>query len=331
MTPSKDLPLVAIGALGGTVSMQSGAAGEGVKPSLGGEAMLAALPQLATLARLHVETLCLMPSASLDFKQLLDILRWAKAQVERGASAVVLTQGTDALEEVAYFLDLLWPFDTPLILTGAMRPASHPGADGPANLLAALQVGLNASSRGRGVQVVINDQIHAAAHVRKTDSLAMGAFTSPGFGPVGLMIEGQPRYLKPPVTRTVLPEPSRDQHKVALLEATLGADTLLLDHVTELGYQGLVIAGFGAGHASAQWAQSLETIAQNMLVVVATRTGSGPTAIGAYGFVGGEIDLQDRGVVMAGFLCPRKSRVLLWLLLGSGMHREIRRFLPLSG
>ncbi|MBA1201247.1 asparaginase [Pseudomonas capeferrum] len=308
--------------------MQAHESGGGVMPRLDCSDLLASLPQLAGLARISATTLCLLPSASLDFVQLMEALRWAKTRVEEGADAVILTQGTDSLEEAAYFLDLLWPHEAPLVLTGAMRASDKPGADGPANLLAAVQVALAVSSRGRGVQVVMNDQIHAAARVRKVDSLAMATFSSPGFGPEGVMVEGQPCYLRAPVLRTVLPEPVRAVHKVALLEACLAADASLLERVLEAGYEGLVVAGFGAGHVSQAWAQCLEAIATRLPVVVASRTGSGSTAQASYGFTGGEMDLQAKGIVLAGFLCPRKCRVLLWLLLGSHLQAHLPSHLP---
>ncbi|MDD2057865.1 asparaginase [Pseudomonas sp. GD03860] len=327
MSATKCLPLLAIGSLGGTVCMQVESAGQGVTPSLSGEALVAGLPQLQGLARISAETLQLLPSASLTFIQLLDVLHWADAQVKQGAQGVVLTQGTDTLEEVAYFMDLLWPHEAPLVLTGAMRSANQAGADGPANLFASVQVALAAESQGRGALVVINDQIHAALNVRKADSLAMDAFTSSHVGPQGLLIEGRVCYLKPSRLRYALPAPQRLDHRVALLEASLSADTLLLEEVAGLGYEGLVIAGFGAGHVSQEWARCLGQISQRLSVVVATRTGAGTTASRTYGFKGGEIDLQRRGVRMAGFLCPRKCRVLLWVLIGCGMEAELEHHL----
>ncbi|MCP3753256.1 asparaginase [Pseudomonas sp. SBB6] len=321
------LPKLAIGTLGGTLSMLQSAVGEGVTPGLDSTQMLAEAPQLASLAHISAKTLQMLPSASLSFIQLIDVLYWAKVQVEEGAQGVVLTQGTDTLEEVAYFLELLWPFDAPLILTGAMRAASEPGADGPANLLAAAQVALAAQSRGRGVLVVINDQIHAAAHVRKTESLAMAAFSSAHFGCEGLVVEGHACYLKPVRPRQPLPEPWRLDQRVALLEASLAADTLLLEQMTGLGYEGLVVAGFGAGHVSEGWAKSVGYILTRMPVIIASRTGSGPTARHTYGFDGGEMDLQRKGAQMAGFLCPRKCRVLLWVLIGCGMDDELEHWL----
>ncbi|WP_060509270.1 asparaginase [Pseudomonas sp. NBRC 111124] len=310
------LPRITLGCLGGTVSMQAGLPGTGVTPQLGGDELLAGMPQLGALADISTVTLCLLPSASLSFRILLDVLAWARGEVERGAQAVVLTQGTDTLEESAYFLDLLWPCDVPLVMTGAMRPASQPGNDGPANLLAAVQVALAAKSQGRGVLVVLNDQIHLAAQVRKTASLSIAAFESPGWGPEGSVVEGQVIFRGASVPRKVLPLPKHCEHRVALLDACLDADSALLQAIPTLGYEGLVVAGFGAGHVSTAWSQALARIAKDMPVIVATRTGCGPTARATYGFVGAEIDLQSKGMHMAGRLCPRKCRILLWLLIG---------------
>nr|WP_240158549.1 asparaginase [Pantoea sp. Tr-811] len=307
--------------------MQAGLPGQGVTPQLEGNALLAGVPQLGTLARITTTSLGLLPSASLTFQIMLDVLNWARGEVERGAQAVVLTQGTDTLEESAYFLDLLWPFDAPLVMTGAMRAASQPGHDGPANLLAAVQVALTAESHGRGVLVVLNDQVHLASHVRKTASLAMAAFESPGWGPEGGVVEGRAMYRRPPLLRKVLPPPRRCGHRVALLEACLDADGALLQAIPTLGYQGLVVSGFGAGHVSAAWAQAMASIALDIPVIVATRTGSGPTASASYGFAGAEIDLQRKGMHMAGSLCPRKCRLLLWLLIGLGNEEALPSWL----
>jgi len=322
-----DLPKLAIAALGGTVSMLASHSAEGVIPAVSGEALLAALPQLTELARVNVETLGLLPSASLDFEFLLSVLSWAMFQVKQGAVAVVISQGTDTLEESALFFDYLWPYDNPLVLTGAMRSAAQPGADGPANLLDACRVALAQNSRQRGVQVVMNGQILPARYVRKIDSLALQAFASPIVGPAGLLVEDRVRYLRPPDPRTVLPLPQQTTQKVAMLEASLSADTLLLENIVALGYDGLVIAGFGAGHVSQSWMPEIEHIASQIPVIVATRTGSGSTASASYGFAGGEMDLIRQGASMAGFLCPRKARILLWLLLGCGQQGDLNRFL----
>ena len=126
---------MSIATLGGTLSMQRTTPGAGITPVLGGEALLASTPALKELADVHVESLSLLPSASMDFDFLLTVLSWAKRQVAQGAQGVVITQGTDTLEETATFFEYLWDLDQPLVLTGAMRGADQPGADGPANVL----------------------------------------------------------------------------------------------------------------------------------------------------------------------------------------------------
>ena len=322
-----DLPKLAIAALGGTVSMQASHVGAGVVPAVSGEALLTTVPELKNLARITVETLGLHPSASLSFEFLLSVLHWANAQVEKGATGVVITQGTDTLEETAAFFDYLWHHDAPLILTGAMRAASQVGADGPANLLDACRVALASNSRCRGVQVVMGGQVHHANSVRKTDSLALQAFSSPVVGPTGMLMEDSVRYFHEPSQRELLPLPQRTTQAIALLESTLSAETLLLDNILDLGYDGLVIAGFGAGHVSEQWADAVEKIARKIPVLIATRTGSGPTAQSSYGFTGSEMDLIRKGALMTGFLCPRKARILLWLLVGCQRQDEIACFL----
>ncbi|WP_420232414.1 asparaginase [Pseudomonas sp. ABY48] len=322
-----DLPKLAIASLGGTVSMQAQAAGEGVVPTISGATLLASVPELTTQAHVTVETLGMLPSASLDFEFLWSVLCWANYQIEQGAVGIVITQGTDTLEETATFFDLLWDHDEPLVLTGAMRSATEAGADGPGNLLDACRVGLTKSSRQRGVQVVMNGQIHSAQAVRKTDSMALQAFSSPIVGPTGLLMEGCVHYLRPTLQRNVLPLPMQTTQKVALLQASLSADTLLLENILTLGYDGLVIAGFGAGHLSETWTASVDAIAKKIPVIIATRCGSGSTARSTYGFKGGEMDLIRRGASMAGFVCPRKARILLWLLIGCRRQDDLARYL----
>lgn len=325
------LPILAIGALGGTVSMRKVQPGAGITQTVTGEALLEGIEHLHEGLELRIETLCLVPSASLDFGLLLEVLIWAQEQVKLGVIGIVITQGTDTLEESAFFLDLLWNSDVPLVLTGAMRASDQPGADGPANLLDASRVALEPQSRKRGVLVVMNNQIHQALHVRKRSSMALNAFHSPLFGPVGVMIEHRACYLRKACARTVLPMPRSTHHKVALLPVSLSADTALLEHILALGYDALVISAFGVGHVSIEWADLIDQITTEIPVLVATRTGSGSTAEASYGFLGSETDLIDRGAVMCGFLCPYKARILIWLLIGAGMGREVAKHVQRLG
>ncbi|MFC3896994.1 asparaginase [Lentzea rhizosphaerae] len=292
---------VAVASLGGTITMTGSGA---VSPTLGAKDLVAGLDvgEIATVATI--------PGASLTFVTLLEAFDWADEQVSRGAAGVVIIQGTDTLEETAYFFDCLWPHEEPVVVTGAMRHPGLPSADGPANLAAAVAVAAARNSRGRGSLLVLNDEIHAARWVRKGHSSLLNAFESfPG--PLGLVVEGAPQYFHPAHQLPALPRPL-DVPTVPLIEATLDDDGSLLDW---LNVGGVVVAATGAGHVSAGMAEAISRA--RFPVVVASRTGAGTTFRSTYGFTGSESDLIKRGAVMAGWLCPRKARVLLRLTLGA--------------
>ncbi|WP_348272268.1 asparaginase [[Micrococcus luteus] ATCC 49442] len=316
-------PQIALASMGGTITMTTDGTGGGVKPALDASALVADINGLGDVADLCATTLFTIPGASLSFGQLAEALTWARLAVEEGANGVVLVQGTDTLEETAYFFDLYWDRPEPLVLTGAMRPPQVPGADGPANLLAAVQVAADPSSRSQGVLVVMNDEVHSAARVRKIRASGLGAFSSPSFGPLGQVQEGRVIY----GNRTrrpgplLLPEPSRPM-RIALLETHLGDQGDLLQLAVDAGFDGAVVEAFGVGHVSHKLADVISAALPRVPVVFTTRTGAGTTFSGTYGFSGSEGDLLERGVIPAGWLDGRKAAVLLRAVLDAGFDRE---------
>ena len=309
-------PIIAVGALGGTVSMTADAIEKGVTPKLSAEDLVRSVHGLTDVATLTAESLFQVPSSYLDFEKVLASMAWAKEQVANGAKGVVLTQGTDTLEESAFLCDLFWDLPEPLVLTGAMRPPQKAGADGPANLLASVIVASSENSRNRGVQVVMNDTIHEARWVRKNHTSMVQAFES-SVGAAGIVFEQQARYFHLEPLRKIFSVPKDLSKKVFLWECTLGASVDILDWVVEQGYLGLVVGAFGAGHVSDKSAEKLRVIAKKLPVVICSRTGAGSTASQTYGYVGGEIDLQDMGALLGKWLCPRKARLLLWAVLSN--------------
>ncbi len=170
--------------------------------------------------------------------------------------------------------------------------------------------------------MVVNDQIHAARYVRKTHSANPATFASPNTGPVGQLAEGVPVLLARPPARLTVPRPSTVAHApVALVTVALDDDGGLLAGLADR-YAGLVVAAFGVGHVPATLAETLGALAARIPVVLASRTGAGPTFTHSYGFAGSESDLRARGLVASGFLDPYKARVLLRLLLAGGADRE---------
>jgi L-asparaginase len=312
-------PLVAVASLGGTITMTSASGTDHVTPSLTAADLLSSIPALAQTAEVRAETLFTKPGASLDFADVLRAFDWAHHAVADGAAGVVLVQGTDTLEETSYLLDLFWDLPEPLVVTGAMRAPQQPGADGPANLQSAVDTAAAPGSRGAGVLVVLHDEVHAAARVRKRDATAPDAFSSAPFGPLARVRERTPVYANhasrpAPLTRAAL----RHNPKVALLETFLADDGGLLELTLDADYDGIVLAAFGAGHVSSSVAAMVSKAAARLPVVFASRTGAGPVLASTYGFVGSERDLLDRGAISAGWLDARKARILLWALLATG-------------
>ena len=314
---------VALFTLGGTIAM-AGAGSGGVITRLTGAQLTAAVPGLADLAEpLDVRDVEAVPSAALTYRQILDLVGASGAAVAAGATGVVVSQGTDTLEETAFLADLVWPHPAPLVFTGAMRNPTLAGPDGPANLLAAARVAAAPGARDLGVLVAFNDEVHAARFVRKTHSTSTATFASTNTGPLGHVIEGEVRLLTRPARHPPLPPVDLDRlaaTRVALHTVTLDDDVALLDAVAR-GRQGLVVAGFGVGHVPPDFAPALGALAERIPVVLTSRTGAGAVLRHTYGAVGSETDLQRRGLLNGGLLDPYKARVLLRLLLAAGAGR----------
>jgi L-asparaginase len=318
-------PCVAVFGLGGTIAMAHAPDG-GVSPVLSASDLLAAVPGLNDVqAELRVQDFRNKPGASLDFTDLYELAAAIDEALNDGCAGAVVTEGTDTIEEVAYVLDLLLPTDAPVVVTGAMRNPTMAGADGPANILAAIRVAASPRARGLGCLVVLNDQVHAARWVQKAHTGSPAAFVSPDHGPLGHVIEGRVRI---PVRIRRSPPfglVPRRSARVGLVIIALGDDGTLIEALAE-HVDGLVVAAFGAGHVPAAVAPVLGKLAGRIPVVLASRTGAGPVHRVTYGFPGSERDLLARGLISAGCLDPLKARIMLHLLIASGVdHAEIRK------
>jgi L-asparaginase len=319
------LPKVAVFSLGGTISsVDSG--GKGVEPTLTGEALVSDVPEIAEAGEVSAVSFRQAASGELTVDDLVELASEIESRIDEGASGAVVTQGTDTIEETSFVLDLLVDRDAPVVVTGAMRNPTLPGADGPANLLASIQVAASEVARGLGAVVVLNDEIHAARFVRKTHTSNPATFGSYPAGPVGWVSEGVVRVVLRPAGRHKIALSEEAQERpVALHTVTLGDDGRALAVIEELGYAGLVIEALGGGHVPSVMADALEDLAGKMPVILASRTGGGEVLRATYGFVGSEMDLLERGLIYAGPLDGLKARLFLALLLRSGATtQEIR-------
>jgi L-asparaginase len=314
-----DLGRVVLFTLGGTIAMAGG--NGGVVARLSGHDLVAGIGGLGDV---EVRDLSPLPSADLSFNDILDVVDAASEAVANGAGGIVLTQGTDTLEETAFLIDLVWAHDEPFIVTGAMRNPTLPSADGPANVLAAVRVAAAPAARSRGALVVLNDEIHAARQVRKSHSTSTATFTSPDLGPIGHVVEGVPRFLAQVPRLSPVRGFSRADltaTRIALYTTTLDDDGLLLDGIANTHNRN-VIAGFGVGHVPGALAPVLGELVATVPVVLTSRAGAGSVLADTYGAVGSERDLRERGLIGGGFLHPYKARVLLRLLVAAGAERN---------
>ncbi|MFF0276453.1 asparaginase [Streptomyces sp. NPDC004330] len=300
---------VTVFTLGGTISARGGDAAR-----MSGREVLAALGGDHDIV---LNDFRRVPSSTLTHADLAALAAEIRTTVAAGSGAVVV-QGTDTLEETAFLLDLLCTTEQPIVVTGAMRRPDLPGADGPANLAAALAVAADPACRDLGVLVVLADEIHAARHARKTHTTSVATFGSPGAGPLGHVVEGEPRVLfRPAAPAAAHPLTLDPDVRVALITLSQGDRGELLDAVDHR-FQGLVVAAFGAGHAPAWLVEPLAALARRIPVVLASRTGAGPTLTDTYRGPGSEHDLLHHGLVPAGPLDPAKARILLHALLSDG-------------
>ncbi|WP_410591483.1 asparaginase [Amycolatopsis sp. lyj-23] len=312
------MPLLAVATLGGTISMAPENRGGGAVPRLGAADLLGGLGDLPM--DVLAETLAGVGSASLDFATLLRCRDWGLRQ---DADGFVVVQGTDTLEETAWFLELTWPSEIPVVVTGAMRNAGLFSPDGPANLRNALTVAADPRSRGRGVLVTLNDDVHAARWVRKAHSSRLDAFSSAPAGPLGMVVEHAVHWFHPSPPRPPALAGDDFGGLVPVVEAGLDDSGAVLAHAAaQPGVRGVVIAATGAGHVSSATADVVARLVRSIPVVVASRTGAGPTLRSTYAFHGSESSLIALGATMAGWLDARKSRILLHTLLASGADRD---------
>ena len=287
--------------------------------AMSGSELLQELPQLQGVAQLQVEQLANLDSADLQFqhwKRLVTRIREAFAE-SCELAGVVITHGTNTLEETAWLLELLIDDPRPVVLVGAMRPATALSADGPLNLFQALQVAGSPQARGHGVLVVMDGQIHGARAVTKVATQGVGAFQSPDLGPLGWVDDSGVHlpvasgFRSVPFATLALPP---QWPEVAILYGCVDPPLAMVSALFNAGIKGLVWTGTGAGQLSAGEREVIQAWPGVLpLMLRASRCGSGPVHPCA---------LQDElGLLHAGILSPQKARILLILALIAGMER----------
>jgi L-asparaginase len=301
-------------AAGGTISMRGEA---GAVPELDAADLVADVPGLDAFAGLKARTFLNKPSAHLTLDDQLQICRLARDAARRG-TGVVVTHGTDSLEETAVLCDVLHDADAPIVFTGAIRPASAPGADGPANLLDAVSVAASAEASGMGVLVCFGGEIHHARGVRKTDTVSLVAFSSPQTGPLGRVTEGHP-IIWSRLPRNPPLDPPELNRSVLVVPTVAGDDGSLARAALSTNPDGVVIGTLGAGHLVPAVLELWAEAAERMPVVAYCRPERGVILSSTYAYRGSEQDLRDTAIIPAGFLSPQAARMKLIACLAAGL------------
>ncbi len=301
---------------GGTISMQHDAARGGAVPALSGEEILSHDPALSSLATIEVVNFARLAGPQMTPRHMWDLSEKIHTQLARPEVAgIVVTHGTDTLEETAFFLDLRHHSPKPVIVIGAMRNASELSYDGPANVRAALRVAIDPAARDQGVFVLLNETIHAAAYATKADTQAIETFQSPVFGPLGIVDKDRVFFARSLRFRQTI-NTRRLEDRVDLLQMYAGADGRFIDASRELGARGLVIEGTGRGNVPPQTLPAIQrALDAGLPVLISSRCAQG-RVLDTYAYEGSGRDLRQRGVIFAGNLPGPKARILLMLALG---------------
>lgn len=284
-------------------------------------ALLAAIPEIDALADITMEDFCGIGSENATPELWLNLARRAAdVLAEDDVDGLVVTSGTDTLEELAYFLNLTLDTVKPVVVVGAMRPLSAYGADGPVNLYNAVAVAASADAANKGVVVVMNDTIISARGVAKCDSSRLHTMQGGDFGTLGYVLAGQVRFLAAPAQRHTHQTGIRlddiyDLPKVDIFYMSAGADAHLLHAMADNGASGVVVAAFGNGTFSDGVGEALRDLNEiGVTCVITSRCQSGFTRV------------VQPGLVAGADLSPQKARILLMLCLAANMsHEEIER------
>jgi L-asparaginase len=311
---------------GGTISMRHDPSIGGAIPALSGRDILAATRGIEEVADFEIEEWGAYPGPHMTVERMWALRNRIAEHLERPeVDGVVVTHGTDTLEESAYLNARTIASEKPIVFTGAMRTASELGWDGPANLIDAVRVAADRESRGYGVMVVMSSRVFAGLDVTKAHTHLLDAFESPGLGPIGVLDDGDVifrRALPPPPPVTLPPAPALP---IDIVPAYAGADARLLDASRQEAL-GVVIAAMGRGNLPPAMVPGIERwLAENKPVIIASRALRGRVGR-TYGYPGGGRRLHDLGAIFAGSRRPQQARIELSLALGAGLaSRELRR------
>jgi L-asparaginase len=312
---------------GGTISMRLDPATGAAVPSLSADDIISQVPELQAITEIEIEEFSRLPGPHVTPEQMWRLAKRAAAWLERpDVDGLVITHGTDTIEESAYLLDLVLTSDKPVVFVGAMRTVSDPSWDGPANLIAAARVAASPDAKGHGVLVVMDEQILPAREVRKMHAEASRSFATPEFGPLGVVDAGMVTFRRIPLARPLWRDPQaepglrvqRIELRVELVQVYTGMTDRPFRCLVDETTRGLAVVAFGRGNIPPAIVPALRAaVDAGVFVSVSSRAVSGRVKA-RYGYEGGGFGLEQIGAVLAGDLPGASARLLQMVALGYG-------------
>ena len=305
---------------GGTISMKIDEKIKAAVPSLSADEIMSMIPGVEDYAEIEAYTFSSMPSPHMTLETMLKLSEFTTELVERDdIDGVVITHGTDTLEETAYLLDLTVKTKKPVVVTGAMRSGSELGYDGPFNLATSICTAISDEAVGRGVLVCFNGELNSASEVTKANSMALNAFRTPNFGPIGIVDNDNVIFYRD-ANHLEKYDVSKIEKQVALIKCVVDMDSSYIDYLIERGYGGIVIEALGRGNVPPKMVEGIKkAIELEIPVVVVSRCFEG-RVFESYGYEGGGKQLKNLGVIFGDTLPGQKARIKLILAINSGMN-----------
>ena len=307
---------VAIVFTGGTISMTVDEKIGAAIPTLSGEQIMSMVTNIDKVAEVEVFNFAEIPGPHVTPEKMLELKNYVNNLLLRDdICGVVITHGTDSLEETAFFLDLTITSIKPVIVTGAMRSSSELGYDGPSNLSAAVCTAISDKAVNKGVLVVLNTEVLLASEATKTNTLALNTFQSLSSGPLGVVDCNELILSKDKVRRTLI-DTNKVESKVALFKSGVGMDDNFIKFAADNGYKGIVIEAMGRGNIPPAMYEGVKYAREKDIpVVIVSRCHSG-RVFDSYGYLGSGRDLRNLGCIFGGDLPGQKARIKLMLALG---------------
>lgn len=315
-------PRVAIFFTGGTISMSIDPTMGGASPALSGEEIVAQVIGLKEIADFEIINFARLPGPHVTPSIMLELAHAVRLVLQReNIDGVVITHGTDTLDETAYFLDLVLQSVKPVVFVGAMRNSSELSWDGPANLIAAVRVATTVEARGLGVLVAMSEEIIAAREVIKTHTESVDTFQSRDYGPIGLIDKDRIIIARRTTDQEYI-QTDNIEMAVETMKMVSGGDGKFIDYAIAQGVRGLVLEAFGRGNVPPGYMGAIDRAAKTGIPMVLTSRCPRGRTLDAYAYEGAGKTLTKLGVILGGVLPSHKARIKLILALGAGWSTD---------